>query len=75
MTVDMFGRKMVIGDILARPKHSGAATARIVLTTVTKIVNDKVYLDNANRPIKYPDICIVVNDLPHLVLPKKLKAY
>jgi hypothetical protein len=62
----MFGRVLVVGDILAKPQHSGAATARILLATVTRIDAHKVYLDGANRPIKYCALCIVLNDLPHL---------
>jgi hypothetical protein len=66
---DMFGRVLVVGDTLAKPQHSGAATARILLAKVTQISGHKVYLDDAKRPIAYPALCIVLNDLPHLPRP------
>lgn len=57
---DMFGAKIQLGDVLARGVKS-SSSAFIELVRVTRIVKEKIYVDNNQNPIQYPGRCINMN--------------
>jgi hypothetical protein len=59
---DMRGMPMKVGDKVARAKNYGRS-ATLVLCTITRIENGKMYLDDSKVALNYPSRLLVVNAL------------
>lgn len=60
--VDMLGREFVVGDKVVKAATSGRAV-NLLIGTVTRIENGKMYLDNSKVPINFPGRLLIVTKL------------
>ena len=55
MATDVQGKTFEVGQKVARAVKIGAVDGvKVVITEVTKVDGDKIYLDNSPQPIKFP---------------------
>lgn len=59
---DMNDTKFVLGDRVARATKSGQAV-NIKVSTVTRIDNDKLYLDESKVAVRFPGRLLIVTKL------------
>jgi hypothetical protein len=61
--VDLMGIPLQVGDKVARATAYGGSGASISICEITKIKDNKVYLDNSHVALHYPGLLLVVNKL------------
>lgn len=59
---DIFGVNFQVGDKVARAGLCGRV-AELSIATVTRIENDKLYLDGSKVAIKYPGRLLIITSL------------
>ena len=61
MVVDVQGKQICAGQKVARAaKHFQTDGLHVIICKVTKVSEDRVYLDDSRQPIKFPDRIAIV---------------
>ena len=61
LAIDMLGIPFQLGDLYVKATTSGRAT-NLEITTVTKLINGRVYGGGSKIPVMYPERCLIINE-------------